>query len=820
MSGNTSHPKTLRQAVRLALSGALLVTPVAVSLTALPAWAQTAEAGYTFAIPAGSLESAIVEFSSVAGVTVSFEPAAAQGRRTSGLQGTFTVGEALQHLLQGTGLQAVRQSGNSYSLLPAVAQEGALELGATSISGKVLGQTTEGTGSYTTGVSSTATKMPLSLRQTPQSTTVITRQLMDDQNLSTINQVLTFTPGITSNHRDSERYSFSARGFGISNFQYDGIPAQIANDAQQYLGALSDMAIYDRVEVVRGATGLLSGTGNPSAAVNLVRKRPTLEFQGHVAGELGSWDKYRSEVDVSGPLTDSGNVRGRFVTAYEKKNSFIDWYKQENRVMYGALDIDLSDDTTLRTSLDYQNNNSDGTTYGHIPLYYSNGQQTNFSRSFNPATRWSYMDNTAYNFTTMLEQRLANDWMLKTAYTHQYAYRKTQSASASGGYADQLTGVGNIAFVSRLDSYQTQDTLDTYASGPFSLGGRDHDVVVGVSSSRTHLNFPEYSDLGPVGDNPLVGNIHEWDGRSIVRPEFTKVGDDVTKLHQSGIYGSVRLKPTDDLAIILGTRVSWWDINDMKSAGGKRVEKVKKSGVVTPYLGIVYDLNETYSVYASYTNIFQPQTFYKTASGGAVDPLTGDNYEIGLKGEFFDGALNASVALFEVKQKNEAAEVGVDASGKTVYKTIAGTRTRGIETEVSGEVLPGLNVFGGYTYRESHDKDGGRVSTTQPMSLFKLGTSYRLPGKLDHLTIGGNVIWQSDVYAARQINWTGPERKATQDSYALLGLFANYEVDEHLSVGLKLNNLTDQKYYDGIGTFSSGSYGEPRNAAVNAKWRF
>ncbi len=781
------------------------------------AWA----ASQQYNIPPGSLAAVISQFAAASGVTISVSSDETAGLRSPGLQGSFELEQGFATLLRGSGLR-VQQAGEKRYVLSKVGNAGAVELGATSIDASGLGSTTENTGSYTTGATSTATKLPLTLRETPQSVTVITRKLMDEQHLSTINQVLTFTPGITSNHRDSERYTFYARGFQINNFQYDGIPSQVANDSQQYIGALSDMAIYDRVEVVRGATGLLSGAGNPSATINLVRKRPTREFQGYVAGEMGAWDKYRSELDVSGPLTDNGNVRGRFVAAYEKKNSFIDWYKQDNRVMYGALDIDLNDDLTLRTSLDYQNNNSDGTSYGHIPLFYSNGQATNFSRSFNPATRWSYMDNTSYNFTTLLEQRLANDWALKAAYTHQYAYRKTQSASASGGYADPVTGVGNFAFVSRLDSYQTQDTVDTYASGPFTLGGREHDAVIGVSSSRTHLNFPEYSDLGPVGDIPSVGNINEWDGRGIVRPTFTKVGDDVTKLHQTGIYGSVRLKPIDDLSIILGTRVSWWDINDLKTAGSRREEKVKKNGVVTPYLGVVYDLDDTWSVYASYTSIFQPQTYLKRLSGTAVEPLTGDNYEIGLKGEFFDGALNASIALFDIEQKNSAAAVGTDDQGRTVYEAIDGTTTRGVELELQGEVLPGWNVFGGYTYRESHDKDGARAAdaTNQPNNMFKLGTSYRLPGDLDRLTIGGNVTWQSEAYAAQQINWTGPVRKAPQAPYALVGLLANYEVNEHLSVGVNVNNLFDKKYYDGLGTFASGSYGEPRNALVNAKWRF
>ncbi|MEJ5283159.1 TonB-dependent receptor [Pseudomonas sp. MYb541] len=125
-----------------------------------------------------------------------------------------------------------------------------------------------------------------------------------------------------------------------------------------------------------------------------------------------------------------------------------------------------------------------------------------------------------------------------------------------------------------------------------------------------------------------------------------------------------------------------------------------------------------------------------------------------------------------------------------------------------------------YTYRESHAKDGARVEVNQPINLFKLGTTYRLPDTLNRLTVGGNVTWQSEMYATTQINYTGPYYKAVQDPFAVVGLLANYQVDEHLSVGLNVNNLFDKKYYDGMGTFNSGSYGEPRNAMVNAKWKF
>ncbi|MNF39210.1 Ferripyoverdine receptor precursor [compost metagenome] len=693
-----------------------------------------------------------------------------------------------------------------------------IALDATNINSDALGETTENTGSYTTGATATATKLPLSLRETPQSVSVITRQLMDDQNLTTINDVLMMTPGISSNHRDSDRYTFYSRGFEIQNFMYDGIPSQVANGSQQFTSTLLDMAIYDHVEVVRGATGLMSGAGTPSATINLVRKRPTKEFQSYISAEAGAWDMYRTEADVSGSLTESGNVRGRLVGAYEKANSFVDWYKPEKTVLYGALDVDLTDSTLLRLSLDYQNNDSEGVSFGHIPLFYNDGSQTDFSRSFNPATRWSSLTQSHYNLTTMLEQKLAYDWSLKASYSHQYSYRHGTVGSASGGRPDPVTGEGMFMFVNRLDSFQTQDTLDVYASGPFMLGGRQHELVLGGTTSYTHLNYPTYENA-----NPDVPNIFDWDGNQIGKPHLEKVEENLTRLRQSGVYTAVRFKPYDPLSILFGTRVSWWnqedDSKDNFTDEQTAQDRTKKSGVVTPYAGIVYDLNENYSVYASYTDIFLPQTFFKDANNKSLDPLEGDNYEIGLKGEWFDGALNASIAVFDVEQENTPEFVGEDPeTGREVYRAISGTTTRGFETEISGELTTGWNLFGGYTYRESHDKDGNRVETNQPMNMFKLGTTYRLPGAWNKLTVGGNVMWQSEIYASGEFD--DGIHKAVQDDYTVVGLLANYKVDEHLSVGVNVNNLFDEKYYDGMGTFNSGSYGEPRNAVVNAKWTF
>ncbi|MEG0886459.1 MAG: TonB-dependent receptor plug domain-containing protein, partial [Janthinobacterium sp.] len=210
------------------------------------------------------------------------------------------------------------------------------------------------------GTIATATRMVLTPRETPQSISVVTRQHMDDFALNSVDAVMRHTPGITVSAYDTDRTNYYSRGFSINNFQYDGIPSAVRNVAYSAGNTLSDMAIYDRIEVLKGASGLLSGAGSLGGTINLVRKKPTADFHGHVTLGAGSWDNYRSELDVSGPLTETGNVRGRAVAAYQDRHSFIDRYSSQSSVFYGILEFDLSPDTLLTVGADYQDNDPKG----------------------------------------------------------------------------------------------------------------------------------------------------------------------------------------------------------------------------------------------------------------------------------------------------------------------------------------------------------------------------------------------------------------------------------------------------------------------------
>ena len=427
-----------------------------------------------YAIAAGPLVSVLNRFAEQSGVFLAGHNDLAAGKRSPGLDGNYTDSQALQRLLQGSGLQANPQGNGAYVLQAVPASQGALELDATNISGQGLGATTEDTHSYTTGSTSSATGLPLSLRETPQSVTVITRQQMDDQGSTSIADTLRRAPGISVQNYDSERWEFSSRGLPITNFQYDGVNTDY-DGVYDYGTTSTDMATFDRVEIIKGATGLMTGSGDPSATVNLIRKRPTKEFKASIAGTVGSWDNYRSEGDISGPLTESGNVRGRFVGVYQDRSAYMDHYQNTKDIAYGILEADLTPDTLLTFGMDQQNTRSRGASWTGFPMYSSDGSRTNFSRSFNPATDWSRRDFTNQTIFASVEQRLANDWTLKVSYDRKHRQHDTLLGSASGGNPDPVTGNGMFMYMGKFKGDQVQDNIDINLTGPFSLFGREHD---------------------------------------------------------------------------------------------------------------------------------------------------------------------------------------------------------------------------------------------------------------------------------------------------------------------------------------------------------
>jgi outer membrane receptor for ferric coprogen and ferric-rhodotorulic acid len=790
-----------RVGLGLAFSGALV--------------AQVQAQEWTLDIPAQSMNSALQALAKQTDTQLLYSPEDISGLRSSALKGRHDLATSLRILLGGSGLR-FQIDGNTVTVTAGSAtKDGQVELSATNIDGKGLGATTEGTGSYTTGVTSTATKMNLSMRETPQTLTVVTRQRMDDQHLGSMTEVLNQTPGITMSQDGGERFNIYSRGSGINAYQFDGVTTFQDNQTRNMPSTLLDVALYDRVEIVRGATGLMTGAGDPSAVVNLIRKRPTREFKSYIQAGAGSWDYYRAEADVSGPLTEEGNVRGRFVAAQQNNHTFMDWYTQDRSILYGALEADLTETTLVRFGIDRQTYKVNGAS--GVPLIFTNGQPTNFSRSKSSDARWGYDDYETTNYTMTLEQQLANDWQLKVATLYMDVDRNTFSSYVSTrtnrSFVEPDGSTTISAGVASADQYQKG--ADVTLQGPFQLLGQTHELIFGYNYLEFENKHREYA--GPDQDINYFTweNVTPKPGKDELSPSIKY---DIFN-RQSGYYVATRFNFTDDLHLILGARASDYrfdySLGIIDSPAAPSTYGMKEHGVVTPYAGLVYDLTAEQSVYVSYTDIFKPQSNVDV-TGKPLDPEVGKNYEMGWKGEFLDGRVNANVAAYLVQRDNFAeATTEFTPSGLTASRAVDGAETKGVDMELSGEILPGWNVFTGYSHSRTEDANGNRLTTQLPMDTFRLWNTYRLPGEWDKLTVGGGVNWNSKS----TLQFARYNSHVTQDDYYIASLMARYRINQNLAATLNVNNLFDKKYYAGMAG-SYGHYGAPRNATVTLRYDF
>ncbi len=684
--------------------------------------------------------------------------------------------------------------------------------------------TTEGTQSYTAGETRSATRMDLSLRETPQSVSVITRQLLDDLGAVRLDQALAQTTGIQVGQNDTERTRFYARGFGINNLQIDGM-------ARGGNAPLQDTILYDRIEVVRGATGLMGGTGDPSATINMIRKRPTKEFQASAGLIMGRWDDQRFEADLSTPLNAEGSVRARTALAWQKRDSYLDMYHERKTVGMLILEADLRPGTLLTAGVDFQDNTPTGATWGAVPYWNADGSLANLPRNTSLTTPWSTWANKQHTVFTSLDQRLPGNWNMHLGYARTESTNRTTVAYAGAGYPDPATGKGMRLWTGAWGAGKsTGDNFDVYASGPFTLLGRQHTAIVGWNGGnqrarslggKAEINYPN-----------VVPDYRSWTG-NIPRPVFHPDGshtETVTRL--AGGYVATRLSLADPLHVIIGARSSTYRTDtrsyDKRGAYTGSGGLVETRNEVTPYVGAVFDINKQYSAYASFTQLFNPQSS-KDRNNQFLAPETGDNAELGVKGEFYEGKLNASAALFHTKKKNMAELDRTVPPGfllpdgsQAMVANGAGVTAKGVEFDISGQISRGWEASGGYTYLHAAEADGRRAATTQPRHLLRLATSYRFDGRLAGLKAGASMTAQSATYSA---SWYGrpPSGEMTnipQAAYALVNAMASYAINRHASVQLNVNNLLDKKYYRTVGFYDSVFWGEPRNVSLAVRTAF
>lgn len=660
---------------------------------------------------------------------------------------------------------------------------------------------TEGTHSYTTKTMKTATKLGLSPRETPQSVTVLTEQKLEDLGITSYQEMLGNVTGVSLNRWDERVYP-TARGFDVDYYLLDGIPTYTISDA----GANDiDLSLYDRVEVVKGANGLMTGAGNPAVGLNFIRKHAnSKELKANIEVSAGSWNAYGSSMDVSSALNDEGNVRGRIVAKHEDKKSFMNGYEKTNDVFYGVVDMDVTDATYVSLAAEYQKLDRSGIRWGGLPAFYSDGTRTQFSRSQTVSEDWTYWNSETRALYLDVKHYVFDDVSLNVAYSYRKLYSDT-SLLYFGGTVDKATGIGE-GYVYRYvnDELYNEQNIDIYLSAPFEIATLNHELVLGLMRNTSDMKYNHWGMDYPQSTlaSPLI-NLYAI---SVANPHLAmSYATTPNQTTQMGTYIASKISLADDVKFIAGLRVSDWKYKSDDGSGNKVFKNE-----LTPYAGVIYNVNENHSIYTSYTEIFKPQN-HQDINGEYLDPIVGRNYEAGIKGEYFDGRLNAAVSIFRVEQDNVGEVTNQFVSGSTNYAYIAtdGVLSKGFEIDINGKLSEDWDVGFGLANFEAKDANGNKVQTKASRTMANLFTKYTI----QKLAFGLGLNYRSKIYTGSGAT------QITQDAYLLTNAMISYEVDKHTKLQLNINNIFDKEYYEGIG--SDGMvYGAPRNAMLSVKYSF
>ena len=564
----------LSLAIRAVLFGIPLIT------SAIATSSVYAAQNKIYAINQNSLDQVLKELAIQSRITMSYDANYLSSIQSQGLKGSYSIEQALKTLLQPQNLEAIQLENGGYVVRNIKAanlqnttsksemtqqntQNGDLaQLPMLSVTAeKPNSLITEGSHSYTAQATSASTGLALSLKETPQSISVITRQQMDDQNLKQLTDVANQVAGLTvsqGGNIGSDNSPIYARGKTVDNYLLDGV--KLLNSYSSIFQS-QDTAIFDRFEIVLGSTGLITGSGTASASINMVRKKPLEDFKASVSSDFGSWNSYRMDADVSTPLNQTGTIRGRAVVAYQDADSYIDRFDEKRKVAYGVVEADLTDKTKASLGVSYQNIDITGIARSGLPSFYTDGSRTQWKHSDSAAASWSYSNRTTTAYFADIEHQINTRWKVKAI-----ASRTITDSDEVVGYAfssggiNKQTGVGAMLYATRWDYEPTQDLFNVTLNGQFDLFNQTHDIVVGTSYTESKNKRPSYSGWNNAYTwDGTLNNIYDWDGNTPSRPETLIDGWSAENEKSQSFFVSTRLKIRDDLAFLFGARVEDWE---------------------------------------------------------------------------------------------------------------------------------------------------------------------------------------------------------------------------------------------------------------------
>jgi outer membrane receptor for ferric coprogen and ferric-rhodotorulic acid len=785
---------------------------------------------------------------------------------------------------------------------------------------------TEGTKSFTSGALTIGSKVPQAMKDVPQSLSVLTSERLQQQNVTDFTMAMRQLPGVTLEQGASSlETTFYSRGFAVNSIQVDGGAPLTTNWGYS---PQIDMSVYDHVELLRGAAGQFNFYGDPGGTVNLVRKKPLDHPQYTVEGQVGSWSNYRVVADATSPLALDGRLRGRLVMTYQNNHYFYDTAKDNKQLIYGIVELDATPTTLLTAGINYTKQDS-VPWYGGLPRYQT-GDDLKLPRSTSIVFPWNRWNFNTTEFFGGVEQRIADDWTLKVNLTRN-KQRSTRKVGFSTVAVNPDTGLGPRLAGLYSDSASKQLSAEATLTGAFNLFGQRQEVTIGANRVRSdgagqtsyaslvtssfrapyepYPGGPRYcfttsknpATMCPAGTIPPATppiDVFDFNPNDPIYTEprnplptryFRRYGQT-----QAGAYINLRLTAFDRLHLTTGLRWSRYEAGStyddlctptIPNCVGMQVGDVwgtthsffRDDDISwPPPVNLSFDVTKSLTAYAGYTNIYLSQGSLLDVNLKPIAPVTGANWEAGLKWAPRNGRLNLSLSAYRINQRGFGTQDGdydpdtgdfVASNGKHFPNggQIDDTRTccwkadpnatyrsQGVDLEATGEVLPGWQVAASYNYNDNKfegtsfgSTSGTPLVSIQPRHLYKLWMTYdfgvrRKRGPLSGLSLSLGLNGQSSGYHSGtgckpEFIVTNPVTGAgtcgaggsytfafTVPSRAVLSGAIDYRISDHWSVMANLENILDKTYYQTVGSNVTGGnwYGTPRSVTATLRAKF
>jgi iron complex outermembrane recepter protein len=673
---------------------------------------------------------------------------------------------------------------------------------------------------------SSASKMELSLRETPQSVTVITQESLRARQVVDFGQALELSAGV--NQYSGPGPFGGQAGFGFNETTIRGIQIDALHDVREdgFINstyyAIPDMAIYDRIEIVKGPSSVIYGRGSAGGLINRIRKKPLAESRAQVELSAGSFDTYRADVDVTGPLLSSQNVRGRLVAAYEDEGSFVEGIETERTLLAPSVDIDLTPGTRLLLEGLYQHD--DFIPNSGFPLVprgdgsYT-GPDVRRSLYFGVPTReeneWDI-----YSGSAQLDQALGDRWLatlrLNGSKTKtpmkidRYAYNFVEGDDSETEIVERR----GDTLLTRNDFSIDRDiwASELQLSGEVDVAGKTVKVAAGMEfSDNDYHRRGAYAYLG-------YANIYDENFSELPDAEVSPGFEYSTRNESLGIYLQAQVRPIERLSILLGLRHD--ETDSEYNAISTQTLSQKKDDDLTGRIGLTYDLSQQVAVYGLYAQSFSPVIFEVDQQGNILEPETGEIYEAGIKTEWFAQRFGVNAAIFRIDRD----KIPVSAEtppGEAPYSISSGLqRSDGIELEINGEPLPGWNISAAYNWLDSEFMDprdtffGAKPGGSADWQL-GMHTSYELQsGPLKGFGIGATLFAIDDRGLSTFV-------RGTLDGYERVDLNVFYKGLSAYEFALSIRNLFDERYIEGADRSNAlAQFGSPTAALLTVRHRF